>query len=750
MASRRPRKKKKPFSALQIVLGIGLLPTIALAFLVYGVMSMGGPEKSDVSSDVGPANVTAVEDSRSHTTIADTPREAEPTRINDVATTTRSQGRELINPLDPQEITAKPEPVRPHVITPEPAVAYVETSERPPFFKMNRRTRDKVMATPEYKAAYKKWNNIYLSKLKEPDPIVPIINTREHTLSQRQVQSEADKINRLIANRLDSEGQRSNKPTTEEQFVRRIYLQIAGRIPTHEETLAFLKDSNHSKRQALIDDLLLRIDYRMQMFNWLADMLRVRDMHALHGMSAGYQAWLIRQVATNRPWDEIVFDLLTAEGNMITNPETGWLIRDKGMPLDGLANTMTTFMGASVGCAQCHDHPIEVWTQREFYELAAFFGAMDVPGRDARSFGGDRSAKNTVAPTGASLVHPRHDHYLTYPDDYKYNDVEPSSKVTPRFAMFDELVSFDANDDLRKMPNHFATWMTHPDNKQFARAIANRLWGKAFGRAIIENVTEVDHLRKASDPALMQHLSDLIRELDYDMMTFQRIIYNTRAYQAQTSITPPPGEPYYFPGPLLQRMTAEQTWDSMATLAVGDNINDAIRPRLEQAQAYDVFVSGSLADLSKDNAQWHQELFKQATDIRLKYRAKAQKLGSGKGFKFARASEMRLPAEDAHFLRMFGQSNKELADDGSLESTIPQILMLMNGRADNFLTEKKSHFYQQMQAYTDPQDQLDSLYLSFLSRPATEREKQIIKQNKLNVEEIAWILLNTREFMFIQ
>jgi hypothetical protein len=168
-----------------------------------------------------------------------------------------------------------------------------------------------------------------------------------------------------------------NPPTSDAQFVRRLYLDAIGRIPTGEEANSFLTDPSPDKRAKLINTLLNSPGYTMQMYNWLADMLRVKDDYGKGARAFLYEDWLKDQIAMNLPWDVMVRDMLTADGKLNENGAAGFLLRDAQMPLDGVSNLLTTFLGANVSCAQCHDHPFADWSQRDFYGMAAFFGATD-------------------------------------------------------------------------------------------------------------------------------------------------------------------------------------------------------------------------------------------------------------------------------------------------------------------------------------------------------------------------------------
>lgn len=140
-----------------------------------------------------------------------------------------------------------------------------------------------------------------------------------------------------------------------------MYLDLAGRIPTRE-AIAFLTDKSDGKRAKVIDTLVNSEGFTSRMFNYFGDMMRVAD-DANKIKYFTYQEWLKKQIAENRPWNVIVREMLSADGNMLQNGAAGYLLRDKGMKLDNLSLTLTTFLGANVACAQCHDHPFAEWTQ---------------------------------------------------------------------------------------------------------------------------------------------------------------------------------------------------------------------------------------------------------------------------------------------------------------------------------------------------------------------------------------------------
>ncbi|MDF1843150.1 MAG: DUF1549 domain-containing protein, partial [Rubripirellula sp.] len=391
----------------------------------------------------------------------------------------------------------------------------------------------------------------------------------------------ADQIDAIIRRDLEKRDLQPNPLVGDLQFVRRVYLDVIGRIPTNEELRSFYADTRRDRRARLIDKLLESPGHESHLFNWLADMLRVKDEYYRIGKTWTFHTWLKEQLRENRPWDELVHELLTAEGRLGENGATAYLLRDASMPLDSLSNTMTTFLGANVACAQCHDHPFAEWTQRDFYEMASFFGSTAFERVDTRKPAitlrdGRFSKANLV-----TLLQPNMERVIyepgratEFPEDYAYDDAQPGEKVVPKFITW--VGARRANvttKDPRNLRSLFARWMTSPKNPRFAEAIANRMWKKFFGVAVKEPVTDLDALEEATNPELLKFLAQLMRDAEFDLREFQRVVLNTKTYQRQVSVTPPEGEEFRFPGPLLRRMTAEQIWDSIVLLLRGPEID---------------------------------------------------------------------------------------------------------------------------------------------------------------------------------
>jgi hypothetical protein len=613
----------------------------------------------------------------------------------------------------------------------------------------------------------------------------------------------AAKIDEIVEIGLKAKNVPHNALANDEQFVRRVYLDLAGRIPTKEETQEFLGDTSSSKRAKVIDKLIASEGFTSHMFNYFSDMLRMAD-DAQKAKFFTYEEWFKDQLKHNRPWNEIVHDMMTADGKLLENGAAGYLLRDKGMRLDNLSLTLSTFLGANVACAQCHDHPFSDWTQRQFYEMASFFGETETYDKRG-AYGGTKNLRQELSQqefqqarklmlANALDVKDTHNNDLTLPDDYKYKDAKPGDAVAPKLIMWqpktDALLSSyktamaELNVKGKKAAAElnprdvFAQWMTSPDNPRFAMTIANRLWKLVFGVGVKEPIYDLDVPDDSNNPMLLYHLSKEMVRLKFDIRAYMRLLCNTQAYQREAitkQITP--GEPYYFPGPILRRMTAEQAWDSCVTLAIGDKVDgykiqradkysevmllksgdmnvETIKTKLDEMRKARGLLAGGGANKPAKNpkkaAMMARRMQNSQTDLDDVDTTKPQMLD---GLVLARASELPQPERDQHFLRMFGQSDRQIADSGSDEGSVPQVLMLMNGEAQNVLRNQKSLVLSTAMNQASPKQQIASLYLSFFSRmpkaDEMEEAEEALKTG-LTLSDLTWVLFNTREFIFVQ
>jgi len=580
----------------------------------------------------------------------------------------------------------------------------------------------------------------------------------------------AARIDDLVAANYSQHDLQPNPMTTDAQFVRRIYLDITGTIPTYIQTRAFLNSRDGDKRMQLIDDLLSSDGYASHSFNYWADVLRYTDRINDNVGGEPYRQWIKQSLAENKAWDEMVSELLTAEGLIWENPATGYLQRDANMPLDNMNNTVRIFLGTRIGCAQCHDHPFDRWTQKEFYQMAAFtYGTQTHTGGGDTRFWSDNPNDRLQAEyeeieqeeedrrrnsyrfrrlirANMQIVNDRSEKKITLPADYAYDNAKPGEAIPPS-TIFGPPARLQSD----KPPRHaFAEWVTSKDNPRFALTIANRLWQRAFGIGQIEPVDDMVDGTVAENPPLMEFLESEMKNNDFDMKQFMRMIFYSKTYQQQAGMERlDANEPYHFPGPLLRRMTAEQMWDSFLTLAVVDPDEYRERP----ADVYTDVIGVDLGTVSAPDllqAVHHRDEVNSGGT-----RWRREKKYRYKGALLARASELPSPVPANHFLRMFGQSDRELISASSSSGSVPQVLFMFNGPISHMILEKDSTLYNNVRKTRSVGSGVKTVFRTILSRDPDKDELQLaeaeIKQNGIpGYGNVIWALVNTREFLFIQ
>ncbi|NNE92833.1 MAG: DUF1549 domain-containing protein [Verrucomicrobiales bacterium] len=398
-------------------------------------------------------------------------------------------------------------------------------------------------------------------------------------------QNPSQKIDSILAKSWKEKGVEPGKRIDDQTFVRRIYLDIAGRIPTAEEIRAFEAGKSKNKRAELVDELLDSEGYVNNMFNFWADILRVHSQQGGgQNVAPQYIDFVKDSLRENKPYDQFVYELVTAEGSSYQNGAIGYYYRDRNMPLDNMANTVRVFLGTRLECAQCHNHPFDKWTQMDFYHMAAFTYGVSTQNRQGSNIfqeiqrkmnanrDMDRDLKRSMQRALQEIRRPvrnnvsvgyRDDRLPQLPHDYQYSDAKPKEKITEKvmFGVDPEITS--PGERLTK----YAEWMTSPENPRFTKVIANRLWKQAMGLGLVEPVDEFVDSTTAANPDLFTFLEEEMKRQDYDIKSFLRMNYNTDVNQREAVADEiyVPSE-YAFTGPVMRRMTAEQIWDSVVVL----------------------------------------------------------------------------------------------------------------------------------------------------------------------------------------
>jgi hypothetical protein len=324
---------------------------------------------------------------------------------------------------------------------------------------------------------------------------------------------------------------------TDAEFIRRAFLDAAGLLPTPEEVRKFVADPAKDKRARLIDDLLKRpefIDYWT--YKW-SDLLLVSTRKLPQPAVWAFHQSIRQAVADNKPWDRFARDILTASGSDLDNGAAGYFVIHKDIS-DLTEATAVTFLGMSVTCCRCHNHPLEKWTQDQYWSLANLFSRVALKN-------GDRGGEVTV-------------------QALPFGDVPHLRKGIPMppTPLDGKPLPLDSTTDRRA---YFADWLTAPENPYFARALVNRVWRNFLGRGLVE---AEDDLRQTNPPTNEELLTALEKDFiahKYDVKWLIRTVMNSATYQR--SARPLPGnekDDRFYSHYLIRRLPAEVILDAYA------------------------------------------------------------------------------------------------------------------------------------------------------------------------------------------
>ena len=576
--------------------------------------------------------------------------------------------------------------------------------------------------------------------------------------------------------------------TDDATFLRRAFLVAVGRIPTAEEALDFIEIDDPSKRELLVSHLLASEGYSSHMSNWVFDLLRVSDLrNGTPATNAPYRHWVREAVAANMPWDRFATQLLssTGDGWDMNTAAVGYYTRDFGMPLDNLSNTMRIFLGKRMECAQCHDDPFGDTERHDFYELAAFthgqepirkklmepiyhelsvgekyltdeyhIGRMLWDSVYALSLGGDGSGR------------------IALPPDYQYRDGKPGDLVAGK-TPFGKMVRMSDRKDKGGGRKELADWMVNKTDDQFAAVIANRMWKRVMGKGVIEPADEYVEAKDSNHPELVKLLSNLMRELNYDLRAFQQVLLLTRTFQFATNPNASVvegGDDFH--GRKIERLSAEQIWDSLITLADGDPDRKPRRQlddRIKIAGRPVLVGRKSMSQLSKEVLALQSQAEVRSYFDRLVDEIKSDSSAGGDGSMMSmtaaggpgsdamvRASELASPAPRGHFLYVFGASDREVVDGASREPNVGQVLSLMNGFVnDRLVSSRAAHLYKSLEGVESDAEKIRRLYLAILSRTPTDGEmsmmlEELAARGDEGCRNVVSCLVMSSEFLFLQ
>jgi hypothetical protein len=390
-----------------------------------------------------------------------------------------------------------------------------------------------------------------------PSPTAVVLSDQDWQRMPREPIT-SRKVDDLIAAELRA-GSQSFEPaplTTDEQFIRRVTLDLTGRLPIPDQITEFVSAGETDKRSKLIDSLLQSEAYARHWARFWRDVVtaRITNRRSM-GLTRSFEEWLYERLRAGASWKEITRSILQAEGELrftLNTPsaENGALFflvaHDGEEAEERAAETSRVFLGIQIQCAQCHDHPTENWKRRQFHELAAYFSRI----KYEQLF--DETKKKTLAGVKLTILSDG-EHKMA-----SLTNPEESSLVHPRFV--DGRAPAENLSD-RERRRALADAVVADENHWFAAAYVNRVWGEVMGRTFYRHVDDLGPNKEVIFPEVLRALTGAFQASDYDVNELFRTILNTEAYQRQLRVDATDSPPFLAAS--STRLRADALWDSL-------------------------------------------------------------------------------------------------------------------------------------------------------------------------------------------
>ena len=481
---------------------------------------------------------------------------------------------------------------------------------------------------------------------------------------------------------------------TDQEFLRRAYLDITGTLPTPKQINDFLASSSKDKRDRLVDELLETNEYSYLFANKWADILRVKrgnqgnQTNRATGTFA-FHTWIRDAILQDKPYDQFVKDILGAIGDENKNPPTVWY-KDLATPEQFVDNVSQVFLGLRIACANCHHHPYEKWGQDDYWGMASFFSrtgrkSLPVPGANNNNQS-NRQVIYTMA--NGTVINRR------------------TTKVAPLKPLDGEVITGTSEIDPRVQ---LAEWMAQPENPYFAKAVANRYWAHFFGRGIVDALDDMRVTNPPSNPELLDALAQHLIEKKFSLKSLIATICKSQVYQLsstpnESNKTDKQAYARYYP----RRMTAEVLFDALC------QATDS--PSKFTGMPSDKFAPSRAIMLPDESfASYFLDVF-----------GRPQRISA---CECERVTEANL-AQTLHLL-----NSEEV--QGKLNRA--------SGRCDQLATDKRPD-----------EEKIEELFLWTIGHKPSEKQMNLALENiekhakkkKDAYENILWALLNSKEFLF--
>lgn len=460
------------------------------------------------------------------------------------------------------------------------------------------------------------------------------------------------------------------------EFIRRAFIDATGTLPSVDEIGRFVADRSPGKRAALIDSLLVREEFVDYWTNRHADTLLVSSRLLRDNAMWSFYNWIRESVRTNKPYDRLVREIVTANGNTLENGAANYYVLHKETT-ELTENFSMAFLGMSITCARCHNHPLEKWTQKQYYQMANLFARIGMKNGQR-----DGDVQVYTNPFG-EVNHPR------------------LGKPLPPAPLDGQPLAFDSPTDRRE---HLANWLTSPANPYFARSFVNRVWKNFMGRGLVEAVDDMRGTNPASNEELLAALTKEFTDHGFDTRYLIRAIMNSAAYQRSATPNETNGhDERYYSRYVVRRLPAEVLLDAVSQ------------------------VSGVPTPFPNH--------------------------ASG-----TRAIQVPDAKNNPYFLTVFGKPPRLITVDSerTAEPSVAQALHAINGETLNQKLRAPGGIVDSFVRHNIADEMaIRHLYLAALGRaPHAEEEKRLLTalresdDRRQAIEDIAWAILTSKEFMF--
>ncbi len=484
---------------------------------------------------------------------------------------------------------------------------------------------------------------------------------------------------------------------SDNEFVRRAYVDIIGRSPTAEEAQAFVFDQRHGKRARLVDDLLSRPEFADYWAMKWSDILRAEEKVLDPTGVERFHAWIRDGIVQSRPLNQFVSELVTGLGSTYEKPAANYYRANRDAETRG-ETTARLFLGTRLQCAKCHNHPFDHWTQDDYYRWSSVFSQLDYEvGENNRT---DKLDKNEFVGDQIVLVSKQPE--VKNPATGEY--------VEPKFLGGPVLPAERREDRLAAL----ASWLTSPENELFAKSQANFIWYHLMGQGLVDPIDDFRLTNPASNPELMNALSVHFVESGFDLRSLIRTISNSTTYQLASR----PNESNVddvtsYSHVIVRRLPAEVILDMQSDM-------------LDLPASFVGFPSGIRAV--------------QVPGVQRKPPRQA-------------------PAESGdRFLKTFGKPERIMACEceRSNETTLKQVFALVGAGLNDRLMEKGGLLQRLSHSSLSESAIVDNLYWTAISRPPNDAEldaalklfRSYGDDREAAIEDLAWALMNTKEFLF--